>query len=130
MKIVFFLLIALGAGLYFPQSRGVIVETARPVLDPVLRWSTRGEMRRIVRDLENRSATTRSFPSEQRQFVAWMEREYQGDATTDPWGRNYVIRMASDSFAIVSPGPDGLLDTADDVSLEGGLRDNPLGRRR
>ncbi|MDX1568733.1 MAG: hypothetical protein R3223_13080, partial [Longimicrobiales bacterium] len=62
MRILFFLLIGLGAALYFPQSREVIVDTAQPVIDPVLRWSTRGEMRQITRDLEALSEVPRRFP--------------------------------------------------------------------
>jgi len=122
VKIVFFLLIALGAALYFPSSRQVVLDTAQPVIDPVLRWSTRGEMRQIVRDLEALSEIPRRFPVDQEEFRNWMEREYEGDATTDPWGARYELRLTSETFSIVSPGPDGAMNTEDDVTSEGELR--------
>ena len=62
MKAIFLFLIALGAALYFPQSRAVVVDLASPVLTPVLRWSTRGEMERIVGDLETEDQTGRALP--------------------------------------------------------------------
>lgn len=122
MKIVFFVLVALGAALYFPTSRAVVLDTAQPVIDPVLRWSTRGEMRQIVRDLEALSEIPRRFPLDQEEFHDWMEREYEGDATTDPWGATYDLRLSSGTFSIVSPGPDGAFNTEDDVVSEGELR--------
>lgn len=122
MKIVFFVLVALGAALYFPSSREVVLDTAQPVIDPVLRWSTRGEMRQIVRDLEALSEIPRRFPLDEEEFRDWMEREYEGDATTDPWGATYQLRLSSNDFSIVSPGPDGSFGTDDDVVSEGELR--------
>lgn len=122
MRILFFLLIGLGAALYFPSSREVIVDTAQPVIDPVLRWSTRGEMRQISRDLEALSEIPRRFPLDQEAFREWMEREYEGDARTDPWGAAYELRLSSSTFTIVSPGPDRQFNTNDDVVAEGELR--------
>lgn len=130
MRIIFFLLIALGAGLYFPSSRQVIVDTAQPVIDPVLRWSTRGEMRQIIRDLEALSEIPRRFPLDQEEFREWMEDEYEGDARTDPWGAAYEFRLSSNTFSIVSPGPDGQMNTDDDVSADGELRNDVRRERR
>lgn len=126
MKVIFILLCALGAALYFPESRSVVLDASEPVLNPVLRWSTRGEMRKIARDLESQGQTGRNFPSEQEAFVEWMDRNYQGvTSTIDAWGATYTLRLRADSFGIVSPGPDGELSTDDDVVVEG----SRLGRR-
>lgn len=120
MKVVFILLCALGAALYFPESRAVVLDASEPVLNPVLRWSTRGEMRKIARDLESQSQTSRDFPSEQEAFVSWMDRNYQGvTSTVDAWGATYSIRLWSDSFGVVSPGPDGEPGTGDEVVVKG-----------
>lgn len=43
------------------------------------------------------------------------------DATTDPWGAAYLYRpdRKGTSFIICSPGPDGRLNTSDDLSAYG-----------
>lgn len=123
MKFIIVLLVALGAAFYFPESRSMLLDASEPVLNPVLRWSTRGEMRRIVRDLEAQSQTGRNFPLDQEAFVDWMGDNYQGvTSTMDPWGTVYSLRLRSRSFSVVSPGPDGELDTGDDVVMEGVLQ--------
>lgn len=121
------LLIALGAALYFPESRAVVLDASEPVLNPVLRWSTRGEMRTIAGDLETQSQTGRNFPTDQEAFVEWMDRNYQGvTSTLDSWGSTYTLRLSADSFEVVSPGPDGEPGTGDEV-IVGGAREG--GRR-
>ena len=120
MKFVFILLCALGAALYFPESRAVVLEASEPVLNPVFRWSTRGEMRKIARDLESLGQAGRDFPAEQEAFVEWMDRNYQGvTSTIDAWGATYHLQLRSDSFTVVSPGPDGELGTGDEVEVGG-----------
>lgn len=130
MKLVFLVLIALGAALYFPESRAVVLDASEPVLNPVFRWSTRGEMRRIARDLETQSETGRGFPRGQEAFDAWMDDNFQGiTSKTDPWGNTYTLRLRPDSFGVVSSGPDGEVGTDDDVVVTGRLQD-PRRRRR
>lgn len=120
MRVVFVLLIALGAALYFPRSRAVVLDLSAPVLDPVLAWSTRGEMRRIARDLESRSQSGRALPSRGEDFTEWLERSFQGnDSRTDPWGNTYTLRLRPDSFDVVSAGPDGEPGNDDDVIVSG-----------
>ncbi len=36
----------------------------------------------------------------------------------DPWGHKYVWRLTESSYEILSPGPDGKLDTPDDLKAE------------
>lgn len=130
MKLVFLLLIALGAALYFPESRAVVVDASEPVLNPVLRWSTQGEMRRIARDLETQSETGRGFPRDEEEFAEWLDDNYQGiTSKTDPWGNSYALRLWPDSFGVVSPGPDGEQVTSDDVVVTGRIQE-PRRRRR
>lgn len=120
MKFIFIVLIALGAALYFPESRTVVLDATEPVINPVLRWSARGEMRQIAQDLESQSQTGRNFPTDQEAFVEWMDRNYQGiTSTTDPWGQTYTLRLWADSFGVMSPGPDGEAETGDEVLVTG-----------
>ena len=51
-KIIILLALALGAALYFPQSRPVVLDTFAPVINPVLRWQTNGELNQILRELQ------------------------------------------------------------------------------
>ena len=117
-KLILFLLVALGASLYFPESRVVVLEKASPVLNPVLGWSTTGEMKKIVRDLATHERTYERLP-ELKVFPRWLELKYQGGSTTDSWGNDYVFRVWADSFAVVSGGADGLVGSGDDVKVVG-----------
>lgn len=130
LKILFYLAIALGAALYFPQSRAVVLDVSEPILNPVRRWSTRGEMQRIARELESQSQTGSGFPVNQEEFAAWIDRNYEEAAgsRTDPWGNPYTLRFWPDSFGVVSSGPDGELQTGDEVVVTGELED-PVRRR-
>ena len=118
MKVLFASLVALGAALYFPRSRAVLLDTVAPVLNPMLGWATRGEMRAMARDLEQRVNSGRTIPSNEREFEAWLQNNYQaGDSRTDSWGQRYTMERWADSFAVVSPGPDGQPGTADDIRV-------------
>lgn len=129
LRAVFVFLVALGAALYFPGSRAMVLDATEPVLNPVFRWSTRGEMRKIVRDLETLSQTGRPFPTDQDAFERWMDRTYRGiTSTLDAWENTYVLRVSYDTFVVIAPGPDGEPDTADDVVLSGEL-DRSVRRR-
>jgi hypothetical protein len=48
---------------------------------------------------------------------------------TDPWGHNYVLYRGPGGFALVSAGPDGALNTADDLVLVNGISQDPRMRR-
>lgn len=116
-KFVLFLFIALMVGLYIPRSRAVIVDTVSPVLQPVFRWQTNSEMEKIARDLISSGTTAGSIPTTQQEFETWLGLEYVGeDSGRDSWGNTYQLRMAQDSFTIVSPGKDGQAGTPDDLS--------------
>lgn len=118
MKVVFAFLVALGAALYFPSSRAVLLDTVAPVLNPALGWATRGEMRAMARDLEQRVNTGRPIPGNRQEFETWLENNYQaGDSRTDSWGNLYSLERWTDSFAVVSPGPDGELGSGDDIRV-------------
>lgn len=114
-KVILFLLVALGASLYFPTSRAKVLEAAEPILNPVLTWSTKGEMRKITRDLETHEQSWQSLPSSDR-FQSWLSLKYVSEeGRRDAWGNEYRLEVWADSFAVVSPGIDGQLGTLDDL---------------
>lgn len=118
MRAVLVVLVALGAALYFPRSRAVLLDTIAPVLNPMLGWATRGEMRAMARDLEQRVNTGRPIPTNRQEFETWLANNYQaGDSRTDSWGNLYELERWADSFAVVSPGPDGEVGTDDDIRV-------------
>jgi len=116
MKGFLWVLLAVGVALYVPESRAVVLDALAPAIDPVLGWSTKGEMRAIARGLERDMRTGRATPARPRDFNRWLERNYDAEeARTDPWGNRYELRLWRDSLGIVSPGPDGEIHSDDDL---------------
>ena len=129
-KVILFLLVAFGASLYFPESRAKVVEAAEPVLTPMLTWSTKGEMRKITRDLETFERSWSSLPSGEK-FGDWLSQKYHSESgRTDSWGNEYSLEVWADSFAVVSPGLDGQLGTPDDLQASKPRVPDPRRRRR
>lgn len=124
MKYVFYLLIVLGAALYFPQSRAVITDFVEPVLTPILRSSTQDEMERIVGDLETELQTGFNLPSRGQGFQDWLRKNYQGSSSReDSWGGEYILQVRRRTFRVVSAGPDREMGTLDDIVVTGQLED-------
>lgn len=119
-KVFLILLLALGVGLYVPETRAKIWDTVKPVTYPFLEWMTRGEMNRIADDLNTYEETYRQFPGP-RGFDAWMDERYEDQTLTrDSWDNRYQLRTGSrTTFRIISAGPDGSFDTEDDMVVEG-----------
>ena len=128
LKVIFILLILLGASLYFPQTRPVVVETLGPVINPVLTWQTKGEMDRIVRELQTMNEQGTTLPTPGDRFHRWMERQFFGGAKTDAWGVAYTLQINRDQLLVVSNGPDQEIGTADDLTqlvMRQSRRDRP-----
>ncbi len=117
-KVVLFLLVLLGAALYFPQTRLVVVDTLGPVVNPVLIWQTKGEIERIGRELQTLAREGSDLPPPGESFENWMSKNFLGGAKTDAWGMGYSMRVWRDWVTIVSNGPDKEIDTADDIVFQ------------
>ena len=113
------LLIALGVvtWIYFPESRVYAADAVRPILTPVFRWQTKQEMTSIAHELQLHEREGRGQLPDSRRFRVWLETSFTGEATVDSWGTPYALELQRDSFAVVSWGPDGLPDTADDLQI-------------
>jgi hypothetical protein len=116
LKIILILLVLFGAALYAPQTRPYVVETISPVVNPVLGWQTKGEMNRIVRELQTRLEQGSSLPAPGEAFNSWMDRRFVGGAALDAWGQPYTLQIRRDSVLLVSNGPDETTDTSDDIT--------------
>jgi hypothetical protein len=124
------LLVAFGASLYFPTSRAKVLEAGEPVLTPMLTWSTKGEMRKITRELETHERSLQSLPAVE-VFPEWLSHKYHSESgRTDSWGNEYQLKVWADSFAVVSPGMDGILGTPDDLKASKERVSDPSRRRR
>lgn len=116
--------VALALALLSDSTRPRVVAFFRPVLDPAFGWSTRGEIRRLVRDLSTSWERGRELPRPS-EFGTWMSERYQAGASQDAWGNPYRLEIYPDSFVIVSSGSDGEPATGDDIRIG-----EPLERRR
>jgi hypothetical protein len=120
-RIFLLLLVALGLGLYFPQSRARILETAAPLMNPAYRWMSHQEMNQIVEDLEIRLDSGDGLPTARGAFDAWLESRYpQENPRRDAWGLRYQLQVRGTTFQVISAGPDGVFGTDDDLVREGG----------
>lgn len=120
-RLFLLLLLALGAGLYFEQSRTAILEFASPAVQPALRWMTNQELQQIAGDLEEYVVSRGSLPARAGEFESWLRDRYRDDKFhTDSWGTPYRLRLASGGqFRVISAGTDQEFDTEDDLTAEG-----------
>ncbi len=119
-KLFLVLLALLGAGLYFPESREVIVERTRPILNPGYRWMTVQQMERILLDLGNHEGSRGELPRGPGEFDAWLNARYpQESSRQDAWGTRYRMEVSGAAVRVISAGPDGEFDTEDDLIREG-----------
>ena len=113
-RLVLVLIVGLGVALYFPDSRQAILDKAMPVVTPALVWQAKGEMREIERKVTEYRSTRYSLPA-RRQWLPFLEENFAGEASTDPWKQKYQFYAWRDSFAIISYGPDQERGTPDDI---------------
>ena len=116
-RLVLMIMLGLVAAFYFPDSRVVMMDVGAPVIDPVVRWSTRAEMRQVGENVLEHERLTGKLP-DRRTWLAWLDYRYASDdLRLDPWGSLYQLRVWADSVAIVSWGPDATSSTEDDFQV-------------
>ena len=121
-KLFLLALVALGAALYFPDTRAKLIDKLDPVIQPALgplrMASTREELRQIAQDLQGHERLTDKVPSNGEMFRKWLYDQYATpDNYQDSWGSEFRYKVSKDSFAVISPGPDRTPNTADDLSV-------------
>ena len=125
-RILLLLVVALGLALAFPSSREVVLERARPLMNPALTWVTVQEMNQIVDDLQFHEETRGPLPLARGEFDQWMDQRYpQPRSREDTWGTRYRLELTPEGFAVVSAGPDGEFGTEDDIRRTGTRARNP-----
>ncbi|MGI9625864.1 MAG: hypothetical protein ACR2QM_03435 [Longimicrobiales bacterium] len=131
-KLFLFMLVVLGAALYFPDSRARLVSRVEPLIEPALApirlRETKSELKKIAQDLQGYERFYDKVPTNDDMFRNWLYNQYLAPSNyQDSWGREFGYRVWPDSFAIVSAGPDQNFMTADDMMVA--TRRNRPGRR-
>ena len=113
------LLIVLGllVWYYFPDTRAMLMDVARPVVVPVVERGAKEEMAQIGRNVVEHERLTGRMPSVA-EWLGWLDYRYPSeDMKHDPWGSVYQLEVEEDSVAIVSFGPDRTRGTPDDLRV-------------
>jgi hypothetical protein len=125
IKKLLFLLAVLAALWSIPASRARLVLLVRPALEklgpagervitPAHRYAARTDIKRLIGTLRQEVGEGRT-PPEPRLFPEWANRR-QRESAMDPWSNPYWMKRKGILVTIGSNGPDGLRDTADDIS--------------
>lgn len=112
-KIIFLLLVALGAGMAIPSTRATLVEKATPVLDGFKAKLVPRRLEAMADQLEVRVNRGEGFPGN---WESWLQRDFSG-VPEDPWGSLYYLQQSRGSFTVGSAGPDGRENTEDDIKV-------------
>jgi hypothetical protein len=114
------LILVLGIGLYLPESRTLLSEWARPVIEPGYRWMTQQELNRIAADFEVYLGGRGVEPLRRAEFDTWLDDRYpRPRSRVDSWGTRYSVEVTRNGFTVRSAGPDLAPGTADDLVAQG-----------
>lgn len=116
-RLILLVILAVTVWSYFPESRHYVYEAIRPAMTPVFRWQTKKEMNQIARGLQNFERENFGRLPGRAQWPDWLQANYQGEAARDSWGGMYLLTAGSDSFRIVSSGPDQVYRSEDDIKV-------------
>ena len=133
-KIIFVVVVLIGAGFGIPQIRDRITPPLAPLLNrlgpigdavqnPTKRWAAKNEINLIIRKLAEDHNQNRGIPSPLG-FHVWLRQNFRGGINDggDPWGRPYYLIHTSSLVTVGSQGPDRQRDTSDDVRLSVPIR--------
>ena len=115
-RVVLMIILGLSAAMYFPDSRQAIIDRAMPVLRPILTRAAVREMNQISQELLDTDQIGQPLPS-RRDWLRWLDDNYPGETSLDPWGNVYQFYPWTDSLALISYGPDKERGTEDDVRV-------------
>lgn len=113
-KIIFILLILLGAAMAIPSTRAKMTEAAAPVMDKFRAKIVPGRLETMADQLEVRLSRGQDLPTS---WEGWLRRDYSS-VPEDPWGNLYYIESGRLGFTVGSTGPDGVQGNEDDIREE------------
>jgi hypothetical protein len=116
-RLVLLTLLGLVTWIYFPETRGMLLDVAEPIVTPIVRWNTEEEMAQIGRNVVEHERLTGTVPSGPA-WLEWLDYRYPAqDMHVDPWGSTYQLEVTRDSVGILSFGPDRTRNTSDDFRI-------------
>lgn len=88
-----------------------------PVVNPYRKLDSEATIGKVVRELvrDRNMGYERPAPDD---FVAYVQREVEGEDGLDAWGVPYLLFPDPDSLAIISAGPDRSYHTEDDIVVK------------
>jgi hypothetical protein len=87
----------------------------QPVLDPVYEWSAKNRVKTLVKLVQEEEQLGRQIPPPA-MFAAFVDgRDFQKDASKDPWGNNYYLRVLRKGYYVGCAGRDQIPGTPDDI---------------
>ena len=128
-KIIFVVVVLLGAAFGIPEIRNRIAGPLDPVLSkmgpvgdkvqaPARRWAARNEANIIIRKIAEAHNQNKDVPTPLR-FQVWMKQNFRGGINEgrDPWGKPYYLIQTRSQITVGSQGPDRTQNTTDDVRV-------------
>ena len=116
-RLLLLIVLALLTWFYFPETRGMLLDVAEPIVVPIVRWSSEEEMQQIARNVVEHERLTGQLPAGSA-WLGWLDYRYpSSDVTLDPWGTVYQLEVSRDSVWVLSFGPDRTRRTDDDFRV-------------
>lgn len=116
-RLVLLTVLAIAVWYYFPETRAIMLDTAEPLVSPIVRWGIEDEMSQVARNVVDHERLTGQLPGGAA-WLEWLAYRYSTDeARTDPWGSVYQLSVGKDSIWVLSYGPDRTRSTDDDISV-------------
>ena len=94
-RIVGLLLLLLLTVLLVPPIRERARPYMQPAIDPVYEWSARNRVKTLLNLVREQESLGKQLPTP-KDFAQFVDaRDFQKDASKDPWGNPYYLHMAS-----------------------------------
>ena len=114
MRLVWILVLLIGAVVFVPALRERAVPHVEFALNPLYEWQAKNRVNAISRELVRARAEGTAFPRP-REFQAFLAEREGADAALDPWGEPYFLSRDRRSFRVSSAGPDRRSNSEDDI---------------
>jgi len=116
-KAIFLALLLLAAGMSYAPTRARIIEAVSPITDGIRARAAVGQLDALADQVDIHYQRTGRFPGEVAPWSSWLDSDFSGDPV-DPWGNQWYLQPTSRRFTVGSMGPDGEIQTADDLTEE------------
>lgn len=113
-KIIFILLVVLGAAMAIPPTRAKINDAATPIIDNFRAKIVPARLKTMADQLDVRLSRGTALPAS---WEGWLRRDYS-NVPQDPWGNLYYLESNRRGYTVGSMGPDGIQGNDDDITEE------------